>query len=46
MGISDGRMTGWTGVTTGGRSPRDMRVRFALKGDAVMIDSVEVPRNC
>jgi len=45
MGISDGRMTGWTGITTGGRIPREVRARFALKGDAVMIEGVEVPRN-
>ncbi len=38
-------MTGWTGITTGGRIPREVRARFALKGDAVMIEGVEVPRN-
>ena len=33
------------GVTKGGQSPRDVRPRFGLKGDAVFIDGVEVSRN-
>ncbi len=45
MRILDGRMTSWTGVIAGGRIPREVRARFALKGDAIMIEGVEVPRN-